>query len=78
MNSAPVQHEFEIKDGDWRMTGSYDSKDNIVFYYKGRVYRKLTYPSYKIWTVGTCFREYIAEFEREMAAEGREGKGTLK
>lgn len=75
---GPVFHEskpnkeiaFDKTRGDWRVTGSYDEPDNIVFYHKGELFRAITYPGYKIWNIAAHFEDYIPELETELQNSG--------
>lgn len=66
---------FDETKGDWRITGSYDEPDNIVFYYKGKVHKKITFPSYKIWNIAAHLDEIIKDFEQGMAVASSDGLG---
>lgn len=66
---------FDITEGDWRVTGSYEGEGNIVFYKDGKEYKKLTYPGYKIWNIPAHLQDIIADFERGMAAASSDGLG---
>jgi len=55
---------FDVTEGDWRVTGDYSDTDNITFYYRGELFRSITFPAYKIWNVPAHLDEYIAELER--------------
>jgi hypothetical protein len=59
--------EFDITDGDWRVTGYYDGDDNITIYHKGEHFRSITVPGYKIWNVVAHFSDWIPALEAEIA-----------
>ncbi len=66
---------FDETKGDWRVTGSYADTDNIVFYFKGKVYKKITYPGYKIWNIAAHLDDIILDFEVGMATASSNGLG---
>ncbi len=61
--------------GDWRVTGSYDEPDNIIFYYKGKVHKKISYPGYKIWNIVAHLDDIVKDFEQGMAIASSDGLG---
>ena len=66
---------FDITRDNWRVTGSYDEPDNIVFYYKGRIKKIITYPGYKIWNIPAHLDEILENFKRGMAIASSTGFG---
>ena len=69
------KHAFEETLGDWRVTGDYDGDDNIVFYYKGELHKKITYPGYKIWNIAVHLSDIVKDFEQGMAIASSDGLG---
>lgn len=66
---------FDETKGDWRVTGSYDEPDNIVFYYKGEVHKKISYPGYRIWNIAAHLDEILEDFELGMDIASSDGLG---
>lgn len=56
--------EFDVSQGDWRVTGTYADQDNIVIYYQGELFRRITVPGYKIWNVAAHLDEFVESCER--------------
>lgn len=72
------RHAFDITQpngGDWRITGDYEGEGNVVFYYKGEEYRRLTVPGYKIWNVAAHANDIVADFEVGMSIAMSDGLG---
>lgn len=59
--------QFDFTKGDWRIQGSYEEPNNIVFWFKGQIHKTITYPGYKIWNIGAHADDIIADFEDGMA-----------
>lgn len=69
---------FDVAKGDWRVTGSYDEPDNIVFYHKGEVHKTITYPGYKIWNIAAHLDEILEDFEQGMSHASWTGFGSVE
>lgn len=57
---------FDVSHGRWRITGTYAPEDNITIYRDGELYRRTTFPAYKIWNIPAHLGEHAEELDREV------------